>query len=129
MIGDAKNHHLGLTRTDRSKKIAFYTVAMLKNLLGTVRIAPADADVTVTASAGDARDLHARLFHRSDGRQILFLWSKADAVARAELRLPGRSAVRYDLAGKPHPYPGFDGRTLDRISLTAGTVAIFEIDG
>ena len=129
VIGDAKNHYLGLTRTDRTKKLAFYTVAMLKNLLGTVKITPSDADVTVTAISGDVRDLHAHLFRRSDGKQVLFLWKKAGAaIVRARLRRSGRSAVQYDLAGKPQAYSDFEGQTLDRIALSAGNVAIFRID-
>jgi hypothetical protein len=49
VIGDAKNHRLGITRTDRTKKLAFYTVAMLKDLLGAVEIAPSGEDVTMIA--------------------------------------------------------------------------------
>jgi hypothetical protein len=129
VIGDAKNHDLGITRADRSKKLAFHTVAMLKAFLGTVEIEPADADLTVTASEGTTRALHAHLFHRSDGKQILFLWSRdGDATVRVELRRPGRSAVRYDLAGNGRDVSAFDGRTFSQISVRAGDVAIFQID-
>ena len=35
VIGDAPNYHLGLTRADRTKKLAFYTVDLLTDLLDT----------------------------------------------------------------------------------------------
>ena len=102
---------------------------MLKAFLETGRIKPADADLTVTASEGTTRGLHAHLFHRSDGKQILFLWSKdGDPTVRVALRRPGRSAVRYDLAANGQNVTAFDGRTLSQISLRAGDVAIFQID-
>jgi sugar phosphate isomerase/epimerase len=129
VIGDAKNHHLGITRTDRTKKLAFYTVAMLKDLLGDVKITSSDADVTIDVLDGGSGALQARLFRRSDGRQVLFLWKRGgDAVVRAQLRRSGRSAVQLDLAGRPQPYHAFDGRTLEGIALTDGDVAIFRID-
>jgi hypothetical protein len=128
-IGDTKNHYLGLTRSDRSKKLAFHTVALLKSLLGVVQITPSDKDVVVTVSGGNARDVHTHLFRRADGKQVLFTWNKVgDSTVRAQLRNPGKSAVRYDLAGRSQSYLEFDGRTLDRIALTAGNVAIFRID-
>ncbi len=128
-IGDAKNHHLGLTRTDRTKKLAFYTVAMLKNLLGSASIEPSTGDLSVAVSDGNERDLHAHLFRRSDGKQILFLWKKAgNATVRVRLSRPGGSAVQYDLTGRPQPYNAFDGRTLDHVMLAAGNVSIFQID-
>jgi hypothetical protein len=49
-------------------------------------------------------------------------------VIRAQLRQGGRSAVRFDLTGRRQPYPAFDGRTLDRVPLVGGDVAIFRID-
>jgi hypothetical protein len=129
VIGDAKNHYLGITRADRTKKLAFYTVAMLKDLLGAVEITPSGEDVTIIASDADRDGLHVRLFRRSDDRQVLFLWKRGgDAVIRAQLRRGGRSAVLFDLTGRPQPYPAFDGRTLDRVSLAGGDVAIFRID-
>jgi hypothetical protein len=129
VIGDAKNHYLGLTRTDRSKKLAFYTVALLKSLLGVVQITPSDKDVTVTVSGGNAGDVHAHLFRRSDGKQVLFIWNKTgDSTVSAQLRNPGKTAIRYDLAGQPQSYLDFDGRTLYGIALTAGNVAIFRIE-
>jgi hypothetical protein len=37
-IGDERNHFLGLTRVDRTKKLAFHTVALLKSLLGSGKV-------------------------------------------------------------------------------------------
>jgi polysaccharide biosynthesis protein PslG len=128
-IGDGKNHHLGLTRADRTKKLAFHTVALLKNLLGVEKITPADGQLSVTVYEGQAGDLHSHLFKRPDGKQVLFLYDKtANPTLRVSLQRTGRTAVNYQLNGAAANYADFDGRTLDKIQLSAGNVAIFRID-
>ena len=93
------------------------------------KIASADGELTVAAVEGDTGDVHAHLFRRSDGRQVLFLWmKKGNAVVRVRLQQAGKSAVRYDLAGWQQTYNAFDGLTLGRITLTAGEVSIFQIE-
>jgi hypothetical protein len=129
VIGDGKNYHLGLTRTDRTKKLAFSTVALLKSLLGQEKIAAADRELTVTAVDGRAGDLHAYLFKRLDGKQLLFLYDKsANPTVSATLKTAGRKAIKYELNGAALNYANFDGRTLHKIELSAGNVAIFQID-
>ncbi|HEU5464430.1 MAG TPA: glycoside hydrolase, partial [Candidatus Binatia bacterium] len=128
-IGDEKNHFLGITRTDRTKKLAFHTVALLKNLLGQTAIAPADTDATVTLIAGAHGDLHHHLFKRADGKQVLFIYDKAAGPeVRVRLRQPGKAALRYELDGTATIHRSFDGTTLENIRLSAGDVTIFRID-
>lgn len=128
-IGDEKNHYLGLTRADRNKKLAFHTVALLRDLLGSTRITPADGDLTVSIAGGEAGELHSRLFKRSDGKQVLFIYDKTNnPVVRVSVQSPGKTVVRYDLDGTSTKHAAFDGRTIDNIRLTAGDVAIFVID-
>ena len=128
-IGDEKNHFLGITRTDRTKKLAFHTVALLKNLLGQTAIAPADTDAMVTLIAGAHGDLHHHLFKRADGKQVLFIYDKAaDLEVRVRLRQPGKVALRYELDGTATIHQPFDGTTLENIRSSAGDVTIFRID-
>jgi hypothetical protein len=97
VIGDAPNYHLGLTRTDRAKKLAFYTVDLLTDLLDTGTLRVADDEVKATAEAGT----HRHYFLRPDGDGVLFVWNRRSADV--ELRLPRgvSSLTEYDLTGKP----------------------------
>ncbi len=129
VIGDEKNYHLGLTRTDRTKKLAFHTVALLKDLLGTAPITNADAHVTMTVIEGDPGEIYWRLFKRGDGKQVLFIYDKAAGpTLRVSLRTPGKAALQYDLNGTAANYKKFDGSTLSDVRLKPGQVAIFRID-
>jgi len=128
VIGDDKNYHLGITRADRSKKLAFYTVAMLHRLLSG-QITTANNEVSLTVRAGRPGDLHAHLFKRPDGKQVLFLYDKRAAVTvEARLRTEGTAAFQYDLDGTSKPHVGFDRTVLSGVRLTPGQVAIFRID-
>jgi hypothetical protein len=60
--GDEKNHYLGITRADRAKKLAFYTVDMLTDLLDVGTITTAPGEVTVTVSEVEAKELYHHLF-------------------------------------------------------------------
>ena len=51
-IGDHANYHLGITRADRTKKLAFYTVDLLTDLLDTGALTPADEAATVAVTEG-----------------------------------------------------------------------------
>lgn len=128
-IGDEANYHLGLTYTDRQKKLAFHTVDMLTDLLdvGSLTIADDEADVTVTS--GRASDLHHHLFKRPDGKQVLFVYDKgASPTVSVTVQSPGSAATRYALDGSSTPHADFDGQTLSNINLAEGEVAIFQID-
>jgi polysaccharide biosynthesis protein PslG len=128
-IGDKKNHYLGIARADRVKKLAFYTLDMLTDLLDVGTITTADGDVTITVSEGKPSELYRHLFKRPDGSQVLFIYDKsANPTVRARLRTRGATALKYELDGSFAEHPTFDGHTLTEIRLTAGNVAIFRID-
>lgn len=129
-IGDEKNHFLGLTRADRTKKLAFHTVALLKTLLGSEKITPADdGALTVSVSKGEASELHWHLFKRSDGKQVFFVYDKSGSpTVRVKFQDRGNVAVKYELDGTSANYANYDGSFLDEVSLSPGNVAIFRID-
>lgn len=127
-IGDEKNYYLGLTRVDRGKKLAFYTVALLRKLLAG-KVAPADDELSAKVSDGEAGDLHYHLFKRADGKQVLFGYDKqAHPTIEVKLRVRGARAWEYELNGTVLEYPNFDGTVLRQIRLAAGNVTIFVID-
>ncbi len=128
VIGDEPNYHLGLTRQDRTPKLAFHTVDLLTDLLDAGRLTVADAELSVSVTAGRAADLHHHLFVRPDGRQVLIAWEKRGSpTLDVSLTRPGSRATEYTLDGRPVPYPRFDGRTLRRLRLIAGHPRILEI--
>jgi polysaccharide biosynthesis protein PslG len=129
VIGDDANYHLGITYADRTKKLAFYTLDLLTDLLDVGTITTADAEMTVTVTAGRAQQLYAHLFQRPDGKQVVFVYDKeASPTVRVRLQTPGARAYRYELNGSAAPYAAFDGRTLSNVRLSPGDVAIFRID-
>jgi polysaccharide biosynthesis protein PslG len=123
-IGDAPNYHLGLTRADRAKKLAFHTVDMLTDLLdaGTLEIIDREA---VVSGAGETQ---VHMFQRPDGDRVLFVWA-ATGSATVSLRLstPGSAVIEYDLDGRSTPYTPFDGTTIRDLSLAAGEPRIFRV--
>jgi hypothetical protein len=128
VIGDEPNYHLGLTRQDRAPKLAFHTVGLLMDLLDVGRLTVADAELSVSVTAGTAGSLHHHLFVRPDGRQVLIAWDKRGGpTLDVSLARPGNRATEYTLDGRPVPYPRFDGRTLRRLRLVAGHPRIVEI--
>lgn len=129
VIGDEANYYLGITRADRTRKLAFYTVDLLTDLL-TGTLTTADAEATVDVTSGRARKLYHHLFKRPGGSQVLFVYDKAGSpTVRITLNQAGGSAVRYALDGTASAYPlSADGKTLSGVQLEAGTVAIFKID-
>jgi endo-1,4-beta-mannosidase len=127
-IGDEKNYYLGITRADRTKKLAFHTIALLIDLLSGT-ITTADNEAAVTVRKGRPGDLHWHLFKRPDGKQVLFVYDKqASPTLNIKLQVPGATAVKYELNGNATKYAAFDGQVLSNILLTAGEVAIFRVD-
>ena len=127
VIGESENYYLGLTRSDRKKKLAFHTVKRLVSLLNTGKLTVADAELAVEVTAGKKGELYHHLFVRPDGRQVLFVWDKK---GNPTLRLRTRQAstvTEYALNGTPMPFTSFDGRTLSDVRLAPGVVRIFEI--
>ncbi len=156
-IGNEANYHLGITRVDRTKKLAFYTLDLLTDLLDTGTITTADGELSVvesgrgmtgsaaanvshaadslTASGTDAAPaasgndgLHAHLFRRPDGKQVLFVWdNKVARTVDLSVRERASTAVSFALDGSSST-AGFDGRTLRGIRLVPGEVRIFRLD-
>jgi polysaccharide biosynthesis protein PslG len=129
VVGDEANYYLGLTYPDRTKKLSFYTVDMLTDLLDVGTITPADAEAAVTVTAGEAQALYHHLFKRPDGSQVLFVYDKSGApTVTITLQTPGSVAYRYELNGNSAEYASFDGHTLSDLELSEGNVAIFRIE-
>ena len=129
MVGDEPTHQPGLTRRDRTPKLAFHTVALLTDLLDVGRLTVADDELRVAVTAGAEVALHHHLFVRPDGRQVLIAWYKRGSpTLDITLRRAGRGVTEYTLDGRPVPYPRFDGRTLRRVRLATGHPRIFDIE-
>lgn len=128
VIGEGENYSLGLTYPDRKKKLAFYTVDLLTDLLDVRPLTVADVDLTVTVTEGEAGALYHHLFIRPGGEQVLFVWDKSGRpTIDLQVRQRGAAATEYELDGASSTYPEFDGRTLRNVQLTPGEVRIFEI--
>jgi hypothetical protein len=127
VIGDAPNYHLGLTRTDRTPKLAFRTVDLLTDLLDVGRLVVRDAELDVTVTAGRPGRLFHHLFQRPDGRLVLIVWDRSAApVLRIGLPRTGR-VTEYGLDGTATRFEAVDGRALTGVRLVPGEARIFEI--
>ena len=128
VIGDAPNYHLGITRVDRTKKLAFGTLARLVAMLGQQPLASRAGRVRIEASPGRA-DVHHHLFTRGDGRQVLFLWTRrTDAVVTVRLPADVSRVTEYRIDGSVAGQLGAVDRTLANLDLKAGAVRYFEIE-
>jgi hypothetical protein len=125
-IGGGPNYHLGITRADRTKKLAFYTIRRLVALLGGAAIAVGDAAAT-TASGEVPADVFVHAFARDDGGQVLFVWSTQDTIVDVRLPREGSSATEYRMNGEADAPRALAGATLRKIALTPGDVRLFEI--
>jgi hypothetical protein len=124
-IGDAPNYHLGITGVDRRKKLAFYTLDMLTDLLdvGTVSVDDADVRITDQAAVGE---LHTHLFTRPDGAKILIAWDRTGS-STVSFEVPGiRSSTEYDLDGHVLEADA-NGSMLSHLTLTKGVPRIFRL--
>jgi hypothetical protein len=127
-IGGGPNYHLGLTYSDRTKKLAFSTVAMISSLLNVGTLTVADGEASVSVTSGEPKQLYYHLFKRPDGAQVLFIYDKrATLKVSVTLETPGTKAYRYRLDGSFESYAGYDGKTLRNVLLTPGKVAVFRI--
>jgi hypothetical protein len=127
VIGDAPNYHLGLTRIDRTKKLAFHTVDLLTDLLDTGTLRIADRELTVT-NAGARGDPYHHLFVRPDGDRVLIAWDRSGARnVTFAWQGGGRAIVEYALDGQPRKAPAFDGKAIRNVDLEPMTPRIFRI--
>lgn len=127
VIGEDENYYLGITRSDRTKKMAFHLLKRLLPLLNTGYITVADAELSVDIAEGKPGELYHHLFVLPDGGQVLFVWDKIEGPTLRLSARPGTAVIEYQLDGTSKPYDNYDGRTLNEVTLTPGTVRIFEI--
>jgi len=125
-IGGSPNYHLGITRADRTKKLAFYTIRRLAALIGGAPLAVADAVVTRGASNATG-EVFAHAFVRPDGTQLLFVWSNEDTIVDVRLPRAAAWAVEYGIEGEPGVPHALGAAMLSALRLRAGDVRLFEI--
>ena len=124
VIGDTPNYHLGLTRSDRTPKLAFYTVDLLTDLLDTGVLGVADGELDVSVQIGAAGELHHHLFRRPDERRVLIVWDRT-GTPTLRIRLPEVSGVlEYGVDGRPVHWDEH-GSTLASLRMQAGVPRIF----
>ena len=128
VIGDAPNYHLGITRVDRTPKLAFYTLQRLVQLLDADSLTVLDASLGVRVTGGRAEGLRRHLFLRPDGAQVAFVWVDA-GTPTVSLRLPapGSQAIAFALDGTPTPWADFDGRTIRDVRVRPGEARFFVV--
>jgi hypothetical protein len=124
-IGGAPNYHLGITRSDRSKKLAFHTVGALAAALADgFQVAPP----AITSKSGTG-ELFADGFTLPDRHQLIIAWAKqAPVVVDLAPAARGHAAVERLLDGQSRPADSYDGSRLQHIELTPGAVRMFEIE-
>jgi polysaccharide biosynthesis protein PslG len=121
-IGDTPNYHLGLTRTDRTKKLAFSTVDMLTDLLDTGRITIDDDAATVAGNGVAAGELYHHLFVRPDGDRVLIVWTRTMA-ARVDVTInTSARMIEYTIDGRQRPIP-----SLQQLTLAGGEPRVFRL--
>jgi len=127
VIGDAPNYHLGLTRTDRKKKLAFYTVDLLTDLLDTGTLRVADDAAAITGST-EPLGLHHHLFVRPDGERVLFIWSgEAQREVNITFEEPASRVTEYQLDGRATAVTFTDGTVIRGVDLEPSTPRIFRL--
>ena len=109
VIGDAPNYHLGLTRVDRKKKLAFSTVRVLVALFGGQ---PFHTGPPVVSRTGTSGELHHQHFLRQDGSSVVVVWNRT-ADDRVEVRLDGRPVTEFELDGTQREHPSAAVLTLE----------------
>ena len=126
VIGDTPNYHLGLTQVDRTKKLAFYTVDLLTDLLDTGQLTVADAEVDVRLVSGSSGELHHHMFLRPDGTRVLFVWDRTDSPV-VSIGMAGgvQELIEYQLDGRPVEHTVPAGQVLSRLQLTPGEPRMF----
>jgi hypothetical protein len=126
VIGDAPNYHLGLTRTDGTKKLAFATVDMLTDLLDTGTLHVLHDHASVALHEGTGTVFH-HLFERPDGDRVLFIWSRGgDRRVTVTFADPKPRVTQVHLDGRTSTFPHDGGNALP-LQLRADTVLIFRL--
>jgi hypothetical protein len=128
VIGDDANYHLGITRADRTPKLAYGTIGMLIKLLPPGTQTTADGELTIKLKSGATVEPYYHLFKLPDGRQIVFAYDQqGSAKVDIKLKTAGSSARSYSLDGSYASYAAFDGKKLSAVKLVPGSIRIFEV--
>lgn len=123
-IGEMPKYHLGLTRADRTRKLAFHTVDLMTDLLDVGTITVDDQRLKVDVADGDGQ-AHVHLFTRPDGQAVVVAW--ATTAATLVVSGVGNGAViEYGLDGSQQ-VRGAAAAVFGRIELSSGTPRIFQI--
>jgi len=123
VIGDAANYFLGLTRADRTPKLAFRTVRMLVRLYGGGRLAPLDSAADVRVRRGSPDSVFHHVVLRTDGAQVLVVWSRGlPASVDLTWPRPATTVREYRLDGTAVTATN----PLEGIELAPGLPRIFE---
>ena len=121
-IGDAPNYHLGLTRRDRTKKLAFSTVKMMVALLGGQAFVPGRLEMTRRAPIAE---LHHHSFARTDGTLVFMIWNRTNDETMTVALPRAGSLVEHALDGNSAAATLQDGNL--QVSLRRGIPRIFEL--
>lgn len=127
VIGESENYYLGITRADRTEKMAFKLLKVLVPLMNSGTLTVADRELDVQVTGGTKGVLHHHLFVRPDKRQLLFIWDRTGSPTVRIGTRPGTTVTEYALDGTTRPFDSFDSRYLQSVRLAAGVVRIFEI--
>jgi hypothetical protein len=109
VIGDAPNYHLGLTRADRKKKLAFSTIRVLVRLFGAQ---PFKAGPSLVSRTGTTGEFHHHHFIREDGSSLVVIWNRT-TDDRVEVALDGQRVTEFELDGTEHEHASARPLTLE----------------
>ena len=122
----APNYHLGITRSDRTKKLAFNTVQTMAALLGR---GPFELQPTSVVAASGEGELFVHGFRLDNRHQLVAAWTKrAPITVDLALASRGSRATERLLDGRTEPFPSFDGEVLREMALVPGTVRLIDVE-
>jgi polysaccharide biosynthesis protein PslG len=125
-IGDAVNYHLGITRADRTKKVAFYTIDLLTDLLDKGQLSVDDDSVRVSGGGEGSGDVYFHLFTRPDGDQVFVIWTRGPEQT-VSVQIPGvRASLEFDVDSRPLGWD-IEASVLRKLALTPGVPRIFRL--
>lgn len=134
VIGDSNNYHLGLTDTERNKKLGFYTFQNIVSLLNNETLTYLGSQVSFEHDVAGSQSpiIYTRAFRReSDNNIVLFAWLYGPhGEVEVDITLPDniKSVVEYEYDGNELEVDFFDGNELQNVNLIRDKVRVFEIE-
>ena len=132
VIGDDINYHLGLTHTDRTKKLGFYTYQNIVSLLNYEELTYLGNNISIEVEqvGRNPARVYVHGFQRtSDDHLILFAWLYGPQdVAEATITLPANiiQVTEYDYDGNARQFTDFMNNTMT-LQLEQDHALLFEI--